>query len=415
CFLLSMRPSTVSIVPLVGLCQHECPTAYFSYNKANNTCSCLNITEIQLDNGANLSSCLETSAKTVLVYKIYTGKILTVGTKHGLCTTLTCTPPDDEYLRSAICTGSGSNVQSVCDGQPLTSQSWSLSQNEALAHCWNKNKLLLQSNACKHFSLSLTASAWTNVFREEIEVDQPLGERTGVPKYCLSAKISDKGGHILDKHRRNCSTKLEWFVCKNDSITVKSTYHTDEATHSNYGAIVGGSVGVVIILLLGVTVTLCKLRRVGIFKNMDSTTSTNVSFAKSLSGEATSQQHVNQSYGLVYQGKEKNIKTNNAYAQVQKVKRVEDTYIESSNREYDHLHNIGGRKPNAGENTYDNSAGFRNLNDPTYDTATSSSRVNMDNTYDHSCTNMKTHSEYDVSDSSMQIDRTNYDAYDQAC
>lgn len=60
------------------------------------------------------------------------------------------------------------------DGQPLESQSWSLSQNEALAHCWNKDTLLLHSNACQNFALSLRAPAWTNIFREEIEVEQPL-------------------------------------------------------------------------------------------------------------------------------------------------------------------------------------------------------------------------------------------------
>ncbi|CAG2239197.1 unnamed protein product [Mytilus edulis] len=415
CFLLSMNPSTVIIVPSVGLCQHECSTAYFSFNKADNTCNCLNITEIQLNNGANLSSCLKPSAETVLIYKIYTLAVITpLGATNGLCTTLTCTPPHDVYLRAAPCKGV-STIKGLCeDGMPSTSQLWSLSHNQVRAHCWNKDELLLHSNACQIFALNLTAPAWTNIFREEIEVEQSLGDRTALPKFCLSANILDKKKQILNKHRRNCSTKkLEWFVCKNDSTTDDNTYHTHVATNPNYGAIVGGSVGVVIVLLIGVTVTLCKLRRVGIFKNNNPMKSTNVSFTKSLRGEATSQQHVNLCYGLVYQGKEINIKTNNAYAQVQKVKRVEDTYIESSNGEYDHLHKISRRIPTAGEHTYDSNAGVRNRNDPTYDTATVSTEEDMDNTYDHSFSNMKTYSEYDVSDPSMQIDRKNYDAYDQ--
>lgn len=118
---------------------------------------------------------------------------------------------------------------------------------------------------------------------------------------------------------------------------------------------------------------------------------------------------------MVYQAKEKNNERNDSYAQVQKVKSTEATYTESANGEYDHLHNIVGRKLNASENTYDSNAGVRNRNDPTYDTAISSTKVNMDNTYDHSFTNMKTYSEYDVSDSGLQIDRTNYDVYKQAC
>lgn len=118
---------------------------------------------------------------------------------------------------------------------------------------------------------------------------------------------------------------------------------------------------------------------------------------------------------MVYQIKENTNKRNDSYAQVHKVESTEDTYIENTNEEYDHLHNIGGRKLNASENTYSSSAGVRNRSDPTYDTATSSTRVDRNNTYDHSFTNMKTYSEYNVSDSCTQIGGTNYDAYDQTC
>ncbi|XP_076082512.1 uncharacterized protein LOC143053604 [Mytilus galloprovincialis] len=438
CFLLRMPLSTVSVVPSVGLCQHECLKGYFTYNKADSTCSCLNITDKQLTNGTNLSACLVASAKTVLLYKTYTGAVMTFEAPDGLCTTLTCTPPYAVYLKAAPCKGV-STIKGVCeDGTQSTSHLWSLSYNQTRENCWNKNKLLLHSNACEHLEQDLTARAWTNIFREQIEVEQPLGDRTAVPKFCLSANITDKGENIFNVHRRNCLKKLKWFVCKNDSTKVGNTYHTYVATdsnydltsvksnyridaekHSNYGAIVGGFIVVVLVLMTGVTVFLCKIRRVGVFKNIDSTTSTNVAFTKS-SGKNTSlevhtQQHDNQGYGLAYQGTENGIKTNNAYAQVQKVKRVEDTYIASSNGEYDHLHTIDGRRPKAGENTYDSNERVRNLNDPTYDTATSSTGVDMDTTYDHSFPNMKTYSEYDVSGSGLHIDRTDHDVYDQAC
>lgn len=130
--------------------------------------------------------------------------------------------------------------------------------------------------------------------------------------------------------------------------------------------------------------------------------------------EVKTPHHVNQGYGLVYKTKENNNKRNDSYAQVHKVKRLQDTYAVSTNEEYDHL-NIGERKLNSDENAYDSNAGIRNHNDPTYDTATSDTREVVDNTYDHSLTNPKIYSEYDVSDSRMQIVETNYDAYDQAC
>ncbi|CAC5383690.1 unnamed protein product [Mytilus coruscus] len=190
------------------------------------------------------------------------------------------------------------------------------------------------------------------------------------------------------------SINMIYYGMRPNSTAVTKTYHIDKVTESNYGVIVGGSIGAVTVILIGVTVILCKVRnKYGV----------------------KTQQHVNQGYALVNQGREKTNKTNNSYAQVQKVKRTKDTYAESTNGEYDHLHNIDGRKLNTSENTYDSNTGVRNRNDPTYDTATSSTRVDMDNTYDHSFLNMKTTSEYDVSDPSMQIDRTNYDAYDQAC
>ncbi|CAC5420808.1 unnamed protein product [Mytilus coruscus] len=344
CFLLNMKPSNERFVSSAGLCQQECSTGYFSYN---------------LTNSANLSSCL-TTANTVLVYEIYNGTTITSGAKNGLCTTLTCVPPHAVDVEASLCEGGDYNINSLCeDGmQPTSTASWGLSQNQISEDCWNKDKLLLHSNACQYFGHTLLARAWTNVFREEKEVERPLG------------------------------------------------------------FIVVGSVGAVIVLLIGVTVILCKVRRIGLFKSNASAKTTNVVF--SVNGEETSlevqtQQHVNKGIGLVYQAKEKSNKTNNSYAQVQKVKRMEDSYTENKNGEYDHLHNIGGRKPKAGENTYDSNVGVRNRNDPTYDTATSSSGLDMDNTYDHSFSNMKSYSEYDVSDSCMEIDRTNYDVYDQAC
>ncbi|XP_052059270.1 uncharacterized protein LOC127699932 [Mytilus californianus] len=142
-----------------------------------------------------------------------------------------------------------------------TSKFWGLQQTNTFENCWTKDKLLLHSNACQQFAQNLTSPAWTNVFREEIEVERTLVDTTSVPKFCQSANISDnKGEKMLNIHWQNCSIKLEWFVCKNDTSTVENTYHMEVATDANYGAIVGGSVGAVIVLLIGVTVILCKVR-----------------------------------------------------------------------------------------------------------------------------------------------------------
>lgn len=41
-----------------------------------------------------------------------------------------------------------------------------------------------------------------------------LGDTIDKPKFCISVNTSDTGERILNVHRQNCSTKLEWFVCK---------------------------------------------------------------------------------------------------------------------------------------------------------------------------------------------------------
>lgn len=59
-----------------------------------------------------------------------------------------------------------------------------------------------------------------------------LGYGKDIPKFCLSANISksDNRNYLLNKHRQNCSSTLEWFVCKNCTvillihITIKSTW-----------------------------------------------------------------------------------------------------------------------------------------------------------------------------------------------
>ncbi|XP_076083545.1 uncharacterized protein LOC143054424 [Mytilus galloprovincialis] len=412
CFLLNNTPSTVNTTKSVGLCQKECSTEYFGYNE-NGSCSCFEKIEIRLNETESLLSCNNSNSKNVLVYKIYNGKREINEAVNGLCSTLICTPPYVEVLAAAPCKGT-SSIKGVCeDGQPSTTlrSIWNLQWNQALTNCWKQSKLLLNSSVCQYPIKNLRATAWTNVFREEIEIQRIIDNDKERPTFCLSANIfkSDKEEYGLNWHRKNCSTTLDWFVCKNDSTRMRN--NTNKETASSHGAVIGGSIGAVIVLLIVVSVVMCKIRRIGLFKSSKSANTTTVVFTLGLQ----TQQQFNESNGLVYQTKEKKNERNDAYAQVQSVKHMDDIYTESLNGEYDHLHNIGGRKLNGSENTYNSNAGVRNQNDPTYDTATSSTGVDMDTTYDHSFSKMKDYSEYDVSDSSIQIARTNYDAYDQAC
>lgn len=60
--------------------------------------------------------------------------------------------------------------------QSTSSTLWGLTQNQTSVNCRRNDKLLLNTSACQYLSQNLTARAWTNVFREEIEVLQKLGE-----------------------------------------------------------------------------------------------------------------------------------------------------------------------------------------------------------------------------------------------
>lgn len=60
--------------------------------------------------------------------------------------------------------------------QSTSSTLWGLTQNQTSVNCQHNDKLLLHTSACQYLSQNLTAPAWSNVFREEIEVLQKLGE-----------------------------------------------------------------------------------------------------------------------------------------------------------------------------------------------------------------------------------------------
>ncbi|VDH93665.1 Hypothetical predicted protein [Mytilus galloprovincialis] len=210
-------------------------------------------------------------------------------------------------MSQTTCKGNN-NIQGVCeDGmQSSFDINWGLTQNQTFENCWNQNKLLLNSSACQYFGRSLKSRAWTNVFREEIEVELTLvnewyllGNTTVLPKFCQSAHISTsdhKGENVLTMHRHHCSTKLEWFVCKKDSATVQNEYHTDEAKFAGYGAVIGGVLGAFSMIAVLVMLIVCKVRSKGIFaesNTQDYEDTSHVNFSTTTYDDLDSTKHTN--------------------------------------------------------------------------------------------------------------------------
>ncbi|CAG2239196.1 unnamed protein product [Mytilus edulis] len=293
CFLLQFRPTEVFYVSSTGLCNKECSTEYFGYNKVNRFCTCFENSEILLTRKTNLSSCRTAINETVLIYKIYNGTITSSVANNGLCSTLSCIHPDLIVMHEEHCKGM-SHIEE--DGMPSSmGQFWGRPQIQTFESCWNQNKLLLSSNACPTF----TPSAWTNVFREEIEVELKLGDRAVSPKLCLSVHITTsdhKGENILTMHHRNCSTKLEWFTCKEVFVTVRNEYHTDEAKYSSYDAVIGGVLGACSMIAVLVVLIVCKVRSKGIFaesNTQDYEDTSHVNFSTTTYDDLDSTKHTN--------------------------------------------------------------------------------------------------------------------------
>ncbi|CAC5400081.1 unnamed protein product [Mytilus coruscus] len=171
CFFLRNQPTTVFKRSSPGSCEQECSTEYFGLSEKY-FCICFDSKDKQFTMAStiNISSCKTSNDETVLVYKIYNGTIERHKTEHGLCSTLTCTKPD--VLAEVLCTAD-SGIKGLCEDGMRSNpgQYWGLPQNQSFKNCWNQNRLLLNSSACQYFAQNLTSPAWTNVFREEIEME----------------------------------------------------------------------------------------------------------------------------------------------------------------------------------------------------------------------------------------------------
>ncbi|XP_076083283.1 uncharacterized protein LOC143054239 isoform X2 [Mytilus galloprovincialis] len=196
CFFLRKQPTRVFKRSSPGYCEQACSTEYFGLS-GKDSCICFDIKYIQFNSTLNISSCKTSNDEAVLLYKVYNGTIKRYKTEHGLCSTLTCTKPD--VLDEVPCTADP-GIQSLCENGMRSSlvQYWSFSQNQSFTNCSNQNRLLLNSSACQYFAHNLTVPAWTNVFREEIEVEKTIDQRecfesrTLVITKILTVKIFNK-------------------------------------------------------------------------------------------------------------------------------------------------------------------------------------------------------------------------------
>ncbi|VDI71934.1 Hypothetical predicted protein, partial [Mytilus galloprovincialis] len=112
---------------------------------------------------------------------------------------------------------------------------------------------------------------------------------------------------------------------------------------------------------------------------------------------------------------------NMLYSEVNKTRKLSpgiqetnDDYSEFSEGEYDRLNNFDRRILNKDSNMYDSNVGIRNFKDPMYDTTLHASRLEGEDVYDHSFTNLNTDSNYDCSSSLALTSMKENDVYDKS-
>lgn len=207
--------------------------------------------------------------------------------------------------------------------------------------------------------------------------------------------------------------------------TIKEKSEEEQVVHSKAltGAVAGGSAIAVTILLIVISVGVCRLRRTGPFN--DKSVQKPLQLVNKPQNEETKtdqdvnrKQQVNHSYGIINDEMgNHNVNINEtgnisiSYARVKKIHEVEDTYMESVDGEYDHFNLTDRRREEPNQNTYDSNVGIPSCEDPTYDTTSSSRKSDSENVYNHSFSNKISESDYNQTVSVM----TEANVYDKAC
>ncbi|XP_052059269.1 uncharacterized protein LOC127699931 [Mytilus californianus] len=200
-----------------GLCLWKCNnTKYFSYKKHLQECMCLKHVkeDIYFRSKLSLDKCKKyNKSEAVLVHKVFNGDYQRSGNDDEMCMTFMCRG-NQPQLYETHCMTTNISIQGLCeDGNPsLDARYWGLPYSTQLENCKKRNMLLLRSNACTN--RTVWERIWTNIFRENIEVEIPGGDNNRIPVRCLSANISVTEIKDLQISQENCTSKLNWFVCK---------------------------------------------------------------------------------------------------------------------------------------------------------------------------------------------------------
>ncbi|CAC5422665.1 unnamed protein product [Mytilus coruscus] len=352
----------------------------------------------------------------------------TIGFNNGMCVTLECSGKTST-LHEEDCNSDNPNIQGLCEdgNNSSTIQSWGLPYSSQLRKCKIRDLLLVPSTICT--KMSIARLAWTNIYRENIEIELPGGDNTRIPVQCLSAYISETNLKDIQISKENCTLRLHWFVCQKSStsrqLIISSmstiTVETEEELKVHYnaftGAVAGGTVTAITVLLIVTSLVVCKLRGIGPFNDKCNFTRKPYNDETKTDIEVNTKQQINHTYGIVNDeirihtvDTNKPGNTNMCYAQVNRNRNVEDTYIESVDGEYDHFNLTDRRREETIQNTYDSNIGIRSCEDQTYDTTSRSRKLNSENVYDHSFSNMISESDYNQSVSVM----TETSMYDKA-
>ncbi|XP_076082979.1 uncharacterized protein LOC143054019 isoform X2 [Mytilus galloprovincialis] len=220
-------------VSSIGMCKHKCDSenimhigSYFGYRKKNQSnCVC----QPKLINGIyqkSMQSCH--SSVNFFVYQDYDG-LVSMSSDPGNCTTVCCdscnTPKHlMNRLEGRRCSSVDNSIVGRCGSEV---EKWDLDYFGSLDLCIQHNELLLASNYCQSQDKKSGVIAWTNVFREEIEIikTKDLNED---PVRCFSGVfIVVDGKRVLNVSEDWCSENKNWFIFKtNSSVTETITKST---------------------------------------------------------------------------------------------------------------------------------------------------------------------------------------------
>ncbi|CAC5421201.1 unnamed protein product [Mytilus coruscus] len=214
----------------LGHCSILCQTEnYFGYKNTLPPANC-----ICLPNGidklkrADLSECERSSSiHTLSVFKRFSGQVL-ASSNPGNCATLCCgncqnVRAQKNKWESRDCFTPDIAIVSRCGRNNSSYERigptfrYELKYRESRQFCVSYNQLLISSTFCEEHTLN-GVTAWTNVFRQRIEVNSSalnVGTHKGTRTFCFVGTLQTTNGtRKLVKYRDQCNRQLERYICK---------------------------------------------------------------------------------------------------------------------------------------------------------------------------------------------------------